>query len=735
VIITLPGVTWKDVRSARMPALGALIERGAVGAVATRTAVGKPSADRGYLTLGAGSRAFLGPAGKRITQPVVPDPQAQAAYAADDPVEGGRALDALRRRVGGASRGSPDIVHLGVAYLQSRQNDGLYEATVGALGDALERAKVARAVVSAADVAASGDSSSYRRGAVTSIMDSKGTVDKGVLHGLLRRDPHAPFGVVTDARSFERALQMSWVSVYGAVVVEPGETARADEYSASVAPAAVPRMRREALERADRLIAIVESTAVRTADIFVVGTSPPSAPGTTDHLTPVVAAGPGIQRGWLSSPTTKQRGQVTLTDVAPTVLSILGIRTPKTMIGRPMFSIAGGGSDRVRTLDELDTASVFRERFAAAAFWVIATVISVFAIAAALVCWRRRRSAYAPVTVFAYASLAFFPAAFLLRLGPYWRLGQLGAHAALYVLTAVLAVAAWAVPGPRWRGTVVLLPGSAALFTLDALRAGPLQVNGVFGHSPVVAGRFYGIGNVGTTIIFCAAILGLATLGEARRWRVAPWWIGAVLAAVVLVDGLPQFGADFGGLLTGVVAVALVVRLSRGLRVDAKWLVWSAVLAVVLTAGASLVDLLRPPEVRTHLGRFAETLRYGGLNALGLIVRRKAASQLGSLAVTRWTYALPGGVAGLAALVAFPRGLMSRVLSDRPQLRAGLWGVIAVGVVGFAVNDSGISITAIALAHAIALLALFAVEAVDPRDAPGSVAPVPAGGRERVFGD
>jgi hypothetical protein len=205
------------------------------------------------------------------------------------------------------------------------------------------------------------------------------------------------------------------------------------------------------------------------------------------------------------------------------------------------------------------------------------------------------------------------------------------------------------------------------------------------------------------------------TLGELRGWRTIPWWAAGVLGGIALLDGLPQFGSDFGGLLTGVVAVALVVRLARGRRIDVGFVVAIGVAAVVVTAGASLIDLLRPPEVQTHLGRFAETIRSGGVSSLALIVRRKAASQFGSFAATRWTLFLPVAIAGLAALTASPRGMLQRVLPQRRLLRTGLWGTVAVGVVGFAVNDSGISITAVALALAIPLLVLFVLEEVSPR--------------------
>src|SRR5205823_13535944 len=54
------------------------------------------------------------------------------------------------------------------------------------------------------------------------------------------------------------------------------------------------------------------------------------------HLTPMVAVGPGVVRGYLHSPSTRRLGIVTLTDVAPTVLDSLGVPVPDGMIGHAL---------------------------------------------------------------------------------------------------------------------------------------------------------------------------------------------------------------------------------------------------------------------------------------------------------------------------------------------------------------------------------------------------------------
>src|SRR5205823_3026509 len=104
----------------------------------------------------------------------------------------------------------------------------------------------------------------------------------------------------------------------------------------------------------------------------------PAPPTTTtvNHLTPLIAYGRGISRGYLMSPTTKHPGEVTLVDIAPTILGWFGVAEPRAMTGTAMSVVRTNVADRARALDHLDSASVFREKYAAAVFWTVATLIS-----------------------------------------------------------------------------------------------------------------------------------------------------------------------------------------------------------------------------------------------------------------------------------------------------------------------------------------------------------------------
>ena len=88
---------------------------------------------------------------------------------------------------------------------------------------------------------------------------------------------------------------------------------------------------------------------------------------------------------------------------------------------------------------------------------------------------------------------------------------------------------------------------------------------------------------------------------------------------------------------------------------------------------------------------------------------RKWSTNLRVFQQSYWTWAVPiiAVVAGYVLVVA--RG-WKQLLPTGSPLRAGVIGVLAAGVVGWVVNDSGIVVTALALVYLGPFLTLLAVD-------------------------
>ncbi|MEX2394562.1 MAG: hypothetical protein WD826_08800 [Actinomycetota bacterium] len=695
VVVTMPGVTWADVSAANMPTLDRLVDGGASAALAPRAAINRPSPVRGYMTLGAGNRAIA----------ANDAPAAQWAYMAGEATTlGPQALTVLDGLGDDVRQG--EIAHVGVPQLSLRQASEFHGTKIGALGEALARAKVERALVSAADHDVLPDAEGSRGAPALTIVDRDGVVARGEIRGMVEPDAKQPFGVRTSVEHIigEVADKLDDRPTAAKVLfVEPGETLRADEYAPHSFPDRAKDHLIASLERTDRILGGIVDL-LSDDDLLLVVTPSSATDDPQEHLVPVVAWGASTQPGLLVSATTRRAGIVTLTDIAPTILNAMGVERPSEMSGRPMRAIADGEVGRPFVHDELDASSVFREEFVPSVFYGFVAMFVVLSILVGLV-FLAGVPLGGPLVGMCYLVLAVPLATFVMSFIPLWRLGVGPAHIALWAVALVIAGAGWVVPGPRWVGAVPLLLATVTFVAVDLITGGHLLVNGIFGNSVLAAGRFYGIPNTGSALFFGAGVLGLAGIADLRGTPRARRVLTAGLITVLVLIGAPPLGADVGGLIMGVAAVGVILVVVQGSRVSPRRVVLALVAAGVITLLVTFVDSLRPVAEQTHFGRFGEAL-FGSEGDALTVISRKASQSWSSLAFSRFTYVVPLGIAALGVLLRRPRDGSRSVLAGHSHVRAALAGLMVAGVVGFLVNDSGVAVPAMLLAQAVPLVVL-----------------------------
>jgi hypothetical protein len=202
-------------------------------------------------------------------------------------------------------------------------------------------------------------------------------------------------------------------------------------------------------------------------------------------------------------------------------------------------------------------------------------------------------------------------------------------------------------------------------------------------------------------------------------------------ALVVVLDGAPQLGRDFGGVLSAVPAFLVLAMLLVGARVSLGRLAAVLGAAVAVVGTVAYLDWLRPADQRTHLGRFVQQLISG---EAWTVVSRKALANLAILAGSPLAWMVPVILVAVVWLVR-PGGLLRR--GGRPPaglpprdvavLRAGLLAVGLSQLLGAVVNDSGVALPATAAAVLVPLLVWLAAAppAADPGTDPAE------GGRPR----
>ena len=628
VVVGVAGLEWSDVTTGRTPTLARLASAGAVGTLSVRAAPPVTCAGEGWLTLGSGRSAAVVPS----SMPV------RAAGC------GPRTAPPVRLAGKGASVDGWDA-------LTEVNRELRFGAKPGFLGT---RLTCTAAVGSGGALAAA---------------DSSGNVD--VYQPTLPADP----------TKLLAACPFTAVDLGALPNAGAGRSA--------------------ALTQLDADLARLDAARPAGSTLLVVGVADTDAQVGRLHV--AIADGRGFGAGWLRSPSTGRTPYLQLVDVAPTILAALGMPVPDDTAGRPILRSsterpASFGAFRAKLVDA-DTAAVARKH-------LVGPFLAAFAVFCALgygtaAVLLRRRGGERPstgrlrgVASVALTALGAFPVAtFLANLLPWWRFHPTALALAIAILGSMALVTALAL-APPWGATASGRAGAVAAVTVvvllgDVVGGARLQLNSLLGYTALEAGRFVGFGNVAFAVLGAAALLLAAVVSTGRSTRGAVAAVAVVAVPVIAVEGAPGLGTDFGGILTLVPTFGVLALLVAGLRVSVGRVFG------VLGAGAaavtilSIVDYLRPDNDRTHFGRFVASVIDGdGLSTVDRKIRANFSLLFGSL----------GSVVAALLLIAVavavfrPPAALRNVYAAQPGLRTGLRVVVVLGVLGFAVNDSGVAI-------------------------------------------
>ena len=697
LLIGIPGLGFDDLGSGATPNLDRMVATGALGAMSVRTLSLHPRpSPEGYATLGAGS-------------------QVRAGAAAGDAVnEGGGVLLPQVATViadAGSHRPTPP----------------------GSLGDALHAAGKRTAVVGNADLAPNlavptmSGRDIVERPAAVALMDGEGRVDTGQVEPgiLLEETDEAPFGWRADADQVVAATNLALTDA-DVVLVDPGDLDRAAALADIEAP---PRFtvpaRDRALRDTDALLGRLTADLPPDVLVLVVSVVPPAAEW---RLTPVVATGAGVVPGYLHSPSTKRLGLVTLTDLAPTVLAAVGADVPGAMIGRPLRYHPG--EPDVARLAGLDDAAAFRQSIYYLTILGFIVFQAVVYLLVAAVLRRPRPESPARWTaplrvavlrvpvlrVVVLAVVAFPLATYLFRALPFapawgWRAVPL-----LVVMAAAIALVASRTgrrsPRRPMAPLAWILGLTLAVLLVDVATGARLQLASLMGYSPETVARFYGVGNPTFAVMAATALLATALhLEHAPRRKEALVAAGAVLALVVVVDGAPGLGDDVGGMLALPIVFTLAMVAFSGRRLSWRSVALAVAATVIVVGLATVVDLVRAPDARSHLGRLAAETVDDGEGGLVTTIARKADASFRILRASVWSWLVP--VIAAFGLFVLARGRAAELLPPGSPRRTGLAAALAAGLLGFVVNDSGVIVTAVVLVFVGPFLALAALSARD----------------------
>ena len=422
--------------------------------------------------------------------------------------------------------------------------------------------------------------------------------------------------------------------------------------------------------------------------VVVTGVGPP--PGSHRQDLQVIYAVPTNRAGWLTSASTRRAGIVNLTDLTRFLIDFGTDNAPQSLPVdgapfqiRPETVTADAAADHLDAVAALSHA-VLRGDLALA-------IAGAILLASAALGVRAHR--YAMVGVVALAATVLSAAMMLTGAVPWagtylpaviLTLTVTGWWVAL-TLTVLAAAKRLQVPAAVAGATLTV-----AAFTVDAALGGVMEPGSMLNSRPVNGGRWYGFGNV-TFAVYAAAALVLAGYLASRLQVTGRRRAGLVAAAavglgVVVCEGWPSMGADFGGVIALTPAVLWLVLALSGVSVRWPAMFAAGALAAVLVAAISWLDWRRGPGMRTHLGNFVQRVLDG--DAQDIIIRKAAAAGQ-SLISPAGLAALLLGV-GVWALIF--RRLIPRVSDNFATLRAVAVAELGVAILGTVLNDGGVTV-------------------------------------------
>ena len=452
--------------------------------------------------------------------------------------------------------------------------------------------------------------------------------------------------------------------------------------------------------RADELIAALAADDSRT--LIVTGVGP--APGSDDPALQVFYRVGTTFPGWATSASTRRTGIITLTDLTRTLVDFeAGAESSVPIDGSPL-------AVEPATL----TADGVAEHLAAVAAlsdtipggYAVLGSLAGLLVAVGVVAAVRRNS---PVVRGAATTGAALPAAMLLTGAVPWEWSDRPLLTlSLTVAAAWTGLAAAAYGLSRLVRVPPVIVASAlvvAAFTTDAALGGPLQSGSMLNSRPVDALRWYGFGNstfaaYATAGLLLAGYLAARLLAAGRR-RTAVIAVAVIGFGMVICEGWPSMGSDFGGVIALTPSVLGLILVLSGLRITPLRLLAVAGAAGVAVGSISVLDWARGPDRRSHLGNFVQRILDG--DALDVVARKAVASGE--------TIASPYGVAaiilGVTVWLVAIRFVVPKVGTGFSTLGLVVHAVMATGVLGTLVNDGGIYVWLIATIALISPLSWF----------------------------
>lgn len=676
VMVVVDKVGLGDYLKFNLPNIKKLIQIGALGLLNVRTAqdYNDPSA---YLSIGAGSRAESSPEG---------------GYAFNfNEIYNFQNAGQLYHVYTGSNASEEDVVNLNINNLKEISARQDHQVVPGLLGQILEEKGIPVAVLGNSDLP-----DTYRRYVSLIGMDESGKVRGYVSDDLSIKDVNAPYLMSTDyTKLYEKYEQ--YAQNGGLVVIDLGDTARADDFTSLTTPELGTHYREQALKKVDTFIGKLIKSMDFKRDVLMVVTPYPSKEdiGSNHLLTPILVSGKGYSGGFVSSLSTKRLGIAQNIDIAPTVLQFFHINVPKSMMGLPLTNvkkIPDIGETQLNTAQaKLNYLNYMNEKIVATYVqrpffikgYVIAQII-VLLLAIFALFFRDKYAKHIKPLILANMAV---PLVFLIL--PVFDVNS-AFFKAIIILAVLVAMVFLSLILSRNNMDVIMILCiiTAAFLAIDILTGQKLMKNSILGYDPIIGARYYGIGNEYMGVLMGSSIIGLTALIDRYKKPFMKYLVSAIFLFLIYIISAPSLGTKLGGFIVSFMAYGTSILLLFNFKFNKKNFVYLFGLMVILMIGLFIYDMLKGGQ--SHIGRTALLVKDEGIMPLLMIFQRKLSMNIKLIKYTIWTKVLITFILVLGFLFYKPTNILINIFKRNKAIYAGFLGSTVGMIFALIFNDAGI---------------------------------------------
>ncbi|MFW5998186.1 MAG: hypothetical protein ACOC4G_07500 [Bacillota bacterium] len=581
------------------------------------------------------------------------------------------------------------VINRNISHLIQYNEDNLYDPYIGLLGEVAQEKGLKIAVIGNTD-----NLTEKKRTIVSMLMNSQGYVPVGdVSQNILKSSKN--IGIRTDWEQVKKYI-LEYKNNSDIIVVETGDFTRIADSAEFLNETEIDFLKDNTLKTIDNFIGdIIKQVDLEKSRIGIIVPTPPrKAIKRGEKLSWFLVAGNNIDRGLLTSLSTRREGIINIKDILPTMLEnvnngkISGNQVtsiPKEINWRNLIKL----NQKITKISNLRPAFIKGFIF----MQLLVIILGIFNII-----YKKNFKSEIFNIFFENFLLAILmiPFNYLIISFFYFRVWIIYLIF-LIILTVAELYLLKLIKMKKIEIIFLLSFITSSIIIIDLIFNIDIMADSLLGYSSIIGARYYGLGNeymgflIGGFLVFCT---GLIEIGEKNSWKIFKNYkviFFSILAlTVVFITGMGSLGANFGGTITAMVAslVTLVYIKDRPFSIINIFSIIVIIILFLLTLFT--LDYLEYFGPASHIGKIIEKLFSGNQNIIINIILRKVRINLRLLKWTIWTKVLLGFILYLFIIFLYPKRKLKKFLAYYPEFAASIYGGLAGSFITMLVNDSGV---------------------------------------------